>query len=425
LGSERLSTPRAGLLAARLLSCSLAAAGLVMVAWLAGLLVPGRPQVAVGAGWLAALLPSLPHVSALVYNDGLGFLAATATLVAAVALVRHGPSRPRLAGLTAAAAAAALTRAPGLALTALAAAAAATGVLLHVRWAPARRVLAAAGAGALVGGIAGGSAVWFYLRNRALYGSVTGAGYNQELFGFKPQDHMLDLLLSPAYGLRLYDGLWVWTRFNLPQVPTLPAQAAVPRAVGALVLMGLMIAVVGRLRTRRPAGPIASPMASWTLALAWPVGVYTMVAAYDGQGGHTHPRYLFPGLAVLAVVGAIGLDQLPGARRGLWVMGVTLAQLALTGAAWFGFLTALYGSRPGSLPDLVGAVADLLGGAGVGWAWLLLAVAGSMLVAAFALLVLALIRVQPPRREGPSVDGHAGRRDGRREEVRAELAHRH
>jgi hypothetical protein len=67
---ERVGAPRAGFVAARLLSATLAAGGLVMVALLALLLVPGRPRVAVGAAWLAALLPGLPHVSAFVYNDG-------------------------------------------------------------------------------------------------------------------------------------------------------------------------------------------------------------------------------------------------------------------------------------------------------------------------------------------------------------------
>jgi hypothetical protein len=217
---EWFEAPRAGFLAARLLSASLAAVGLVMVAVLALALVPGRPRVAVGAVWLVALLPSLPHVSAFVYNDGLGFLAATATLAAAVVVVRRGPTLPRLAWRTAAAATAALTRAPGLALVILAAAAAAAGVLLHGRQAPARRALYATAAGAAVGGVAGGAAIGFYLRNRSLYGSFTGAAYNQELFRFQPQDNTLDLLASPGYALRLYDGLWVWTRFNLPRVPT-------------------------------------------------------------------------------------------------------------------------------------------------------------------------------------------------------------
>jgi hypothetical protein len=428
---ERSGAPGAGLLAARLLSATLAAAGLVMVAWLALVLVPERPRVAVGAAWLAALLPSLPHVSAFVYNDGLAFLAATAGLVAAASVVRRGPTPARLAGLAAAAAAAALTRAPGLALVALAGAAATAGLLLHRRDRPARRLLLAGAGGVLVAGVSGGLAIGFYLRNRSLYGSLTGAAYNQRLFGFVPQDHVLELLRSPAYALRLYDGLWVWTRFNLPRVPSLPALVAIPRATGLLVLAGLAVAAAGRLRGRRPAGPEAAATAAWALALAWPVAVLAMVAAYDGNGGHTHPRYLFPGLAVLAVVGAFGLDHLPGARRGLWALGPTLAQLVLTAAAWAAFVTALRGRRPGGPADLLGAVAGLLGAGGVAWPWALLVLAGALLVAALALLGLALARLAPRTgREaapgsGGDGDGHRGWDGAWREELHAGPAPAH
>jgi hypothetical protein len=399
---ERLGAPRAALLGARLLSVWLAAAGVVMVAWLAALLVPARPRVAVGAAWLAALLPSLPHVSAFVYNDGLEFLAATAALVAAVAVIRRGPALSRLAGLTATTAVAALTRAPGLALVAVAGAAAAGGVLLHRDGRPARRLLPAAGTGALVAGIAGGSAAWFYLRNRSLYGSVTGAAYNQRLFGFEPQDHALELLGSPAYLLRLYDGLWVWTRFNLPRVPAAPVLVTIPRVLGVLALAGLAVAAAGALRARRAPRWDAPAVLAWGLALAWLAGVYAMVAAYDGNGGHTHPRYLFPALAVLAVLGATGLDRLPGGRRGLWLLGVALAQLALTGAAWAGLVTALQGRRPEGPADLLGALAGLLNAAGVPWPWLPLVLAGAALAVALVLLTAALSRHRSP---GP--DGHA------------------
>ena len=412
---ERLGAPRAGFLAARLLSVALAAAGVVLLAWLALLLVPGRPRVAVGAAWLAVLLPGLPHVSAFVYTDGLGFLAATATLVAAAATVRRGPTPARLAGLTAAAAAAALTRAPGLVLVGFAGAAAAAGLLLHGRRRGAGRLLAAAGAGAAVAGLAGAAAIWFYLRNRSLYGSLTGAAHNQALFRLVPQDHALALLASPRYALRLYDGLWVWTRFALPRPPTLAALVAVPRAIGLLALAGLAWAAVAARRTARsPASPaaaaapslrapaaLAAPSAparpargpavvAWALAGAWTVAVFAMVAFYDGNGGHTHPRYLFPGLAVLAVVAALGLDGLPGARLGVWTAAVTLAQLALTGVAWAGFITAWRGRRPGDPADLLGAVAGLLDAAGARPPWLLLGLAGAALLAALALLALAL-----------------------------------
>lgn len=392
---EWATAPRAGFLAARLLSASLGAAGVAMVAVLALALVPGRPKVAVGAAWLAALLPGLPHVSAFVYNDGLGFLAATAALAAAVVVVRRGPTLPRLAWLTGAAAAAALTRAPGLALVVLAAAAAAAGVLLGGRRPSGWRALHAAGAGALVGGVAGGAALGFYLRNRSLYGSLTGAAYNQELFRFEPQDHMMKLLLSPAYALRLYDGLWVWTRFNLPRTQLPAALVAVPRVAGVLVLAGLAVAAAGLLRSRRPGRLDLPALAAWMLALSWLAGVYTMVAAYDGGGGHTHPRYLFPAVGVLAVVGAAGLDRLPGGRRGLWIVGLALTQLALTAVAWAGLVTSLRGRRPGDPADLAGAVAGLLEAAGAPSPWLLLTVAGLMVAGALALLGLALAGAGP------------------------------
>jgi hypothetical protein len=305
--------------------------------------------------------------------------------------------------MAAAAGAAALTRAPGLAVVAVAAAAAATAVLLHGRRPPLRRTLLAAGAGALVGGVAGGSAIGFYLRNRSLYGSLTGAAYNQQLFGFKPQDHVLELLGSPAYALRLYDGLWAWTRFNLPRVPIPPVLVAVPRVLALAALAGLAVGAANGLRAlHRPAAGDLAAAAAWTLAVGWGAGVYLMVAAYDGHGGHTHPRYLFPGLAVLAVAAALGLDRLPGARRGLWIWAATVAQLTLTGVAWASFVTALRGRRPGSPADLAGAVAGLLEAGGVRWPWVVLTMAALLLAVALALLGLALARIrpQPPDRPG-------------------------
>ena len=405
---ERFGTPRAGLLAARLLSATLAAGGLVMVAWLALVLVPDRPRVAVGAAWLAALLPSLPHVSAFVYNDGLGFLAASAALVSAAIVVRRGPTLARLAGLATAAAAAALTRAPGLALVVVAGVAAMAGVLLHGRRPPAGRLLLAAGRGALVAGVAGGLAIGFYLRNRSLYGSFTGAAYNQRLFGFQPQDHVLALLRSPAYGLRLYDGLWVWTRFNLPQVPAVPALVAAPRAIGLLAVAGLAVAAAEP-PARPPAGRPGPPRGGRMGASSWP-------------GRPRCSRWSPPTTATVATPipatcsppwpcsrsgRALGLDRLPGARHGLWVAGVALAQLVLTGAAWGGFLTALDGRRPDGPVALLGGIAGLLVADGVRWPAVVLGLAGVLLVSAFGLLAAAVTLLARPRPEAPPQRGRA------------------
>jgi hypothetical protein len=202
-------------------------------------------------------------------------------------------------------------------------------------------------------------------------------------------------------------------RFSLPRVPTLAPLVAAPRVVGLLVVAGLALVAARRLDGRGPgevaagrsdggastrrgsghpvgSGPGWPAFAAWALVLAWPVAVFAMVALYDGGGGHTHPRYLFPGVAVLAVVAALGLDGLPGARLGVWVAAVTLAQLALTAVAWAGFVTALRGRRPADPIDLLGAVARLLAAAGADPPWLLLGLGGAALLTALALLALAL-----------------------------------
>jgi hypothetical protein len=91
------------------------------------------------------------------------------------------------------------------------------------------------------------------------------------------------------------------------------AAATVRRGPTPARLAGLTVAAAAAALTRAPG-----------LVLAWPLALFAMVASYDGGGGHTHPRYLFPGLAVLAVVAALGLDALPGARLGGWIAVVVL-----------------------------------------------------------------------------------------------------
>jgi 4-amino-4-deoxy-L-arabinose transferase-like glycosyltransferase len=389
----RIGSPTVALLAARLLSACFGAAGVLLVAWLALVLVPGRPRVAVAAAWFVALLPLVPHYSAFVYNDGLGFLASTAALVAGALALRRGPNGWRLLGLSAAAAAAALTRAPGLALIAVAGAVAAVAVWLHLERPAGRCLLLAAGTGALVGGTSLASSIWFYLRNRALYGQLTGSRYNQALFGFPAQDHPVRLAASPGYLLRLFDGLWGWTRFPTRQIPVQRSLVLLPRLLALAVLAGLVVATVRGLRRRRgrPEGASsparAAPLgevASWLLLAGWLLLAFLMVAWYDGNGGHTHARYLLPAIGVVAVVEADGRAALPGARRELTTLAASVALLALTGFAWSRFVAAVAraGATPGPTPR---ALAELLRQHGVGQPWPLLIGASLLLLAALAL----------------------------------------
>ena len=234
-------------------------------------------------------------------------------------------------------------------------------MLLNQGRPPARRALPAAGAGALVGGVAGGVAIGFYLRNRSLYGSLTGAAYNQELFRFKPQDHMLDLLLSPGYALRLYDGLWVWTRFNLPRVQAPAALVAVPRVAGVLALAGLAVAAAG-LPPRPPAGQLGTsrrwPPGGWCWP-GWPGCTRwsrptTATVATPIPATCSRPWPCWPWSAPPASTGS------PAAAAACGCLGLALTQLALTAVAWAGLVTALRGRRPADPADLAGAVAGLL-----------------------------------------------------------------
>jgi Dolichyl-phosphate-mannose-protein mannosyltransferase len=394
----RIGSPAVAFLSARLVSVAFGAAGVVMVAWLALALLPSRPRVAVGAAWFAALLPAVPHYSAFVYNDSLAFLASTAAMVAAVLAVRRGPTVWRLGALTVAAATAALTRAPGVTLVAVAGLAAALAVWLHNERPWPSRLLRAGGVGALVGGLGVASSIWFYLRNRALYGDLTGARFNTLLNHTPLQHEAARLAVSPRYVLRLFDGLWVWARFALAQIPVPRGPVVVPRALALVILAGLVVVGIRALRERLAGEPVAGPTApgdpaaastagglmAWLLVVGWLVLGFLMVAWYDGNGGRTHSRYLLPVIGVAALLAAIGLDVLPWARRGLVTLAVSLVLLGLTAAAWGRFVDALLGPRPFG-PQVARGVADLVHQHGVPHAWWLLAPAALALLAALGL----------------------------------------
>jgi hypothetical protein len=435
----RIDRPRVALVAGRMLSAGFGAVGVLLVAWLAMILVPSRPRVAVAAAWFAALLPAMPHDSAVIYNDALGFLSSTAALVAAALALRRGPTRWRLAGLAAAAAAAALTRAPGLALVCVAGVAAAVAVWLHSQRPAGWRLLRAAGAGALVGGLGLAASLWFYLRNRALYGDLTGSHFNSELFGFNTQGNTaVSLATSPGYLLRLFDGLWVWTRFATRQIPVERTLVLIPRVIALAVLTGLAITAARGLRNLRArraetgpdlaagtdasasagpepatssdpmggAGPVADSsagagaegpaatgdrsavrageLASWLLMIGWLAMGYLMVAWYDGTGGRIHARYLLPAIGVLAIGCAVGLDALPGARRGLTSLAVSIPMLVMTWFAWTRHVASLIPPKSTPRPTAV-ALAGFLRHNGVPYPWVLMTGALLVLLAGFAL----------------------------------------
>jgi 4-amino-4-deoxy-L-arabinose transferase-like glycosyltransferase len=200
--------PVAGVQAARLLSVGLSALGLVALAYVVMQLVPGRPQLAVAAGGLVALLPSLVSISARVYNDSLAFLATTVALAAVVVFVARGPSAVRLAAVAASASVAALTRASGLLVVGVAGLAVLVGVwraspggVLRRLW----RGVVWAGVVAVAVAVAAG---WFYLRNRRLYGDLSGSVTLLERFDRSPAGTVMGLLTDPGFWRTQQERLW-------------------------------------------------------------------------------------------------------------------------------------------------------------------------------------------------------------------------
>jgi hypothetical protein len=373
-----------GLYAARLLSVAFAALGVVASAALAHRLVPARPEAAIAAAGLVATTQVLVRTSAVIYTDALLFLAASATLALAALVLVDGPSRGRLLWLTVAACAAAATRISGLLLVGVAAAAAAAAVWLHDRRPVAARLLRAVAAAALVAVAAAAVSAWFYLRNRALYGSFSGAGELLARFTRVERGSLVHVLATPGYWStqlqRFFDGSVVLpgargtSRFWL--------LAAVPAA--GLALAGL------RWLSRR-SRPRPGTLLAWLACLGLLVAVVLTAADFARQGGSAHSRYLLPALAVLAAASAAGLAVLPGGGRAFPAIGMLLALVVVNLTVWYRFTALIV--RPPRGED---AIAYALSAAGVpGW---LLIPAGVALGAGVAAQVWALRAATAPDR---------------------------
>jgi hypothetical protein len=355
--------PIGGVQAGRLLSVGLSALGLVLVAYVVLQLAPGRPQLAVAAAGLAALVPSFVIVAGMVYNDSLAFLTSTAVLAASVVFVVRGPSAVRLAAVAATASAAVLTRASGLVVLGVAGLAVAVGVWRDSQGGAARRLGRAVVWAGAVGAAAAAVSGWFYLRNIRLYGDFTASAALFEQFGRAPRGTIKGLLASPGFWRVQQQRLWDIT-YNQPG-----AAGGLSRhlwLLGLLPVAGLLLAAAHWLaRLRRGA---ARPDPRRTIAVALCVlllGLLQLsVVQFVSGGGAAHVRYLFPGLATIGRGAAVGLTALPGGRRGLPVVAMLLVMAAANLWLWGRYLDAIrVGERP--TPLFVAAVPVLLVGIGL------------------------------------------------------------
>jgi hypothetical protein len=366
---DAIGRPHAGVLAARALSVGLAALGLVALAYVVLQLVPDRPQLAVAAAGFIGLMPSLISTSGrAAYNDALAFCTTTVTMAAVVVFLLRGPSALRLAAVAATAGLAALSRASGLLVAVVAGLAVLAGVWRAGDGGVPRRLARACawatGYGAAVAAMAG----WFYLRNLALYGDVTGSAGLQRHFPYAAdRDRPLEAVLTnPDIWRAEQVRLWDLTPGGLTR--HLWLIQLVPLA-GLLLAGAHALTRSGRAR-RRPLPGRTTAVALCLLLLGL---VHLSVIQHLTNGGNLHVRYLFPGLITIGLAAAVGLAALPGGRRGLPAMAV----LAVLYAA-VPLLVWRYHNARGDTPEEV----------------LLVAVV-PVLAVAFVLQVYALWRLRP------------------------------
>ena len=371
----RAHRPLLGLRAARATSFLFAIATVLGAAILAGLVLPGRDSVPVVAAAVVALTPTVPHTTALVYNDAIGMAGSTWLLIAGMLIFRRGPTRRLVLLLIGAAAFAALARSSSLFALPSAVVLAGFGVR---RWRPALLLgVASVGTAALAGG-------WFYLRNKHLYGSYLGNGYlkrpNGQPIVKRPYlDALVDLQIYRHMLGRLWDG-WVLAS-RLPPWP-----GYVGAAIELPAVIGLGVAAFRALQRR--ARPTRETVIASSCLAAFCAVVFVSVVGFVSIGGNAHARYLFPLLPVAGMLVAIGYAQLPWLLTPIALVGSALANLAL----WHRFVIA-NGGVPSNTPGV--AEIQALREAGLRGAPILLAIALLLFAVGVGLAARSLWRNYP------------------------------
>jgi hypothetical protein len=196
-------------------------------------------------------------------------------------------------------------------------------------------------AGAVVVAVAG----WFYLRNLTLYGDLTGSAALLHRFGRLPNNTVLGLLTDQGYWRLQQRRLWDVTNL-LPKVHGgLVARLWV---LGLVPLAGLLLA--GARGLARLARGDGLPDAARAVALGLCVFLLGLlqlsVVQFVSSGGGGHIRYLFPGLVTVGLLAAGGLMALPGGRRGVPAVAMTVVMGAINLWFWWPYREAIVSDQP-------------------------------------------------------------------------------
>jgi hypothetical protein len=422
--------PIAGFQAARLVNVGFGVLTLVAVAWLVRELLPRRPDLAVGAAAITGVVGMFVNTAGQVYNDPLAVLTITLALAAVVVVLRRGPSVPRLTVLGAVLLAAAATRASGLLAAGLIVPTAGLAVALHTGvpsprrspaggwpsagggrssvWRPIGRGAATTAAGALL--VAAGIG-WFYRRNMALYGDITGSGLIARMFPINaPTRTVPQIVRSRVFWWAIYRG----TFGRVALIGEGPVLRSVPALMLCVLAVGLLLAVARwALRWSRPAlgsgwRTRTPAVLAWVLIALHVLVVTATLVGYVAAGGLWFARYLLPALPIAALLLATALAALPFARRGLPTvlvvtgLGATCALMLARELAYK--YPALERFRPARRLVVALAMSGVRSPAAVLWLLALCAIVGLGCLACslWALAGIAVPRWPLPRQLGQS-----------------------
>lgn len=332
-------TERAMLVGMRLVNAVGMALGVLLVGLIAFELMPRRPAVALLATAVAASCGRFAYASGHVQNDGVAAAAASLTVLATLRILRLGLTGRRLALLTAAGAAAAAAKIPGVATVALCGAALFLGLLLRDR-SPAG-LLRAVGAAAVATGVPALAIGWFYVRNLVIYGDLTASGVNREKFPRELRGTWWEM----ATDLDMWH-LWFarpWSHIGGARSGwgEVFVDALVVAAGAGLVALAVRWA-------KRPSRPAGATVLAWGLMVTYGLTLLYNLPGFAAAGGGYHERYLLsllPLVATMLAAGLLGLGDLvrvgPRERRDRVV--VTVATPVLLSAGLLLFLAPVIG----------------------------------------------------------------------------------
>jgi small subunit ribosomal protein S36 len=318
---------------------------LPLLCWLAARRLNLPPPAGVVAAFAPLAVPGLTRVASSVSNDSLLILAVAAAGVLSMAVAAGDLRRRTSVALGVVSAVAMLTKGLALVLPVVVVAAYAAAAFRALR--PRTVLLPASVATLLTVGLAGG----WYVQNVRRFGSVQPNGYDGGVLPYprRPGGGLAEWL--PGYVNQMF--FRFWSALGQPEPPQLPHALceALSLAVVALAVLALATARGRRLRVVVALLPLAGVL----LLVAG--ASYRNYQTYDRFVG-VQGRYLYPAVAGLAAVVALGLSRLAG-RWGGGLPVVVLAGAGVMQLLGMHAMLVTYWTPPDAPENLVSGLGSL------------------------------------------------------------------